>query len=70
MRVYLGITNKHISILTVYIIFVIISTFSPNLVIKFVFSDMSPQILATGNFLGADILSDEVYIPEVLKKYI
>ena len=59
--------NWHIFTLTDYIIFAIITTFSPNLVIKLVFSGMSPQILAIGTFLGPVILSDEVYIPEVWK---
>ena len=46
-----------------------ITTFSSNLVIKRVFSSVSPQILAIDTFLGTVILSDEAYIPEV-RKYI
>ena len=44
--------------LIAYIIFAIIIAFSPNLVIKLVFSGLSPQILAIGNFLGTVIPSD------------
>ena len=65
---YLGITDKltHFHF-TEYIIFAIITTFSPNLVIKFMFSGMSPNILAICTFFGKVILSDEVYIPETWK---
>ena len=41
------------------------TTFSPNLVMKLVFSAMSPYILAIGAFHGTVILSDERYIPEI-----
>ena len=64
---YLGITDKLTHFHFECIIFAIIATFSPNLVITLVFSGMSPQILAIGTFLGSVILSDEVYIPEVWK---
>ena len=53
----------------IYNIFPIITTFSPNWVIRLVFSGMNHQILAIGTFLGTVILNDKVYIPEV-RKYI
>ena len=53
----------------IYNIFPIITTFSPNWVIRLVFSGMNHQILAIGTFLGTVILNDKVYIPEV-RRYI
>ena len=53
--------------MTEYIIFAIITTFSPNLVKKLMFSGTKLHILASCTFLGTVILSDEVYIPEVWK---
>ena len=65
---YLGMTDKLTHFHFDWINhFAIITTFSPNLVIKLVFSDKSSQILAIGTFLGTVIISDEVYIPEVWK---
>ena len=56
--------NWHIFTLAEFIVFAIITTFSPNLVIKLVFSGTNPQILVVGTFLGTVILSDKIYIHE------